>query len=84
MKLYQMMKDLCWVGQLGLSLIMPLLLCLLVCWWAVNRFQLPPWLFIVAVVLGLGGGGVTAREFYRMSMRRGKKDEPPTASNRHS
>ena len=83
MKLYQVMKDLCWVGQLGLSLIMPLLLCILACWWAVTRFQLPPWLYIPAVALGLGGGAVTAREFYRMTMRRGEKTKPPVASNRH-
>ncbi len=84
MKLYRVMRDLCWVGQLGLSLIMPLLLCLLACWWAVNRFQLPFWLYIPAVILGFGGGVVTAREFYRMTMRRGKKEKPPAAFNRHS
>lgn len=83
MKLYEIMKELCWIGQLGLNLLMPLILCLAACWWAVNRFQLPDWLYLPAVILGFGGGWVTAKEFYKMTMRRNTKEKPPKAFNRH-
>ena len=52
-EIYQALEDLVWLAQLGLSMMMPLLLCLGGCWWAVSHWGWPGWLYLPAVLLGL-------------------------------
>ncbi|MDD6237102.1 MAG: AtpZ/AtpI family protein [Clostridiales bacterium] len=51
--------------QLGLSLVIPLLLCLLAAGWLQRRFQLGNWILLVGLGLGLGTMGVTFYRFVR-------------------
>ena len=50
---YKALEDLVWLTQLGLNMLLPLVLCLAGCWWAVERWNWPEWLFLPAVLLGL-------------------------------
>ena len=64
------------VGQLGLSLLMPLLLCLLFCLYLVTRFGAGLWIYIPGFFFGLGGSAMTAYKVYKSvtnkSRRQGK------------
>lgn len=61
--------------QLGLSLIMPVLLCIALCYYLTTHFALPGWIFIPGIFFGLGGSFATAYRFYRMIMKDEKKNE---------
>ena len=54
--LYKTLEDLVWLTQLGLNLLLPLVLCLGGCWWAVNHWGWPMWVYIPAILLGLAAG----------------------------
>lgn len=57
------------VGQLGLSLIMPLLLSLGACYYLTSHFSLSLWLYIPGFILGLGASFITAYKVYVSVMR---------------
>ena len=61
------------IGQLGLSLLMPLLLCLGGAWLLVTRTGVGAWVYIPAFVLGLGGSFSTAYGVYRSVIKRQEK-----------
>ena len=54
--LYKVLEDIVWLTQLGLNMLLPLVLCLTGCWWAVNRWNWPVWLYLPAIFLGLAAG----------------------------
>lgn len=84
-EIYKALEDLVWLTQLGLSIMMPPLLCLGGCWWAVARWGWPEWLYIPAVVLGLGSGAQSFAAFSRRMIRRARKGTPGsrTGFNNH-
>ena len=51
--LYKALEDIVWLTQLGLSMLLPLLLCLGGCWWATNHWNWPMWVYLVGIFLGL-------------------------------
>lgn len=53
---YKALEDLVWLTQLGLNMLLPLVLCLAGCWWAVERWNWPEWLFLPGGAAGTGGG----------------------------
>ena len=57
------------VGQLGLSLIMPLLICLFLCHFLVSRYSVSPIVYAAGFFFGLGGSGMTAYKVYKAIMR---------------
>ena len=68
------LQNLTWLTQLGLSLAVPPVLCLLAADWLSKRFGLGEWVFIIAIILGVGGAVSTFAEFARMFARKnGKK-----------
>ncbi len=71
------------VGQLGVSLVTPLLMCLLGAYWLNVRAGAPLWIYIPAWILGLGGSFMTAWKIYRAAVHKSKKEKPRTAFNRH-
>ena len=81
--LKEIFKTLPLVGQLGISLVMPLLLCFLLSYWLVNRFGIGQWVYIIALVFGLGASFMTAYKVYLSSVNKSKKDKKPVAFNRH-
>ncbi len=52
------------VGQLGLSLLMPLLMCLFACYLLVSRLSVGAWVYIPGFILGLGASMTTAYKVY--------------------
>ncbi len=67
------MRNLTMLTQVGLSLITPLVACLLLCWWLTRRFELGGWIFIPGFFLGLGGSCSTAWKLYQAAMHKEKK-----------
>lgn len=61
------------LGQLGLSLAMPLLMCLAACYLLCTRLQAPLWVYLPGMVLGLGASFMTAYKVYLSVTRRQKK-----------
>lgn len=61
------------LSQLGLSLIAPLLLCLLFCSWLTGRFELGGWVYLPGFFLGLGGSAMTAYKIYLEIIKQEKK-----------
>lgn len=74
------------IGQLGLSLLMPLLLCLGACYLLTSRLGLGLWIYLPGFIFGLGGSFMTAYKLW-LSVRRKAHEEgeaADTAFNRHS
>lgn len=69
------LKNLTLVTQFGLSFIMPLLICLLICMWLVNKYEVGTWVFIVGFFFGLGSSFVTAYKFFKSVMKNEDKEE---------
>lgn len=76
----EILKNITLVGQLGLSLLTPVLLCLFLCMFLQNRFHLGGWIFIPGFILGLGGSMMTAWKFYKAQEAQWKKEEKKDAS----
>lgn len=43
-----------YITQFSLSLVSPLVLCLLVCYWLVNKYSFPQWIMLIGIFLGVG------------------------------
>ena len=73
------------VAQLGLSLIMPTLLCILVCVWLCNKFDIGGWIYIPGFIFGLGASFMTAYKFYLAESKKSNKDKDKrkVGHNRH-
>ena len=62
--LSEVLRHLTLVGQLGLSLAMPLLLCLFACYFLTSRLAAPVWIYIPGFILGIVSSFMTAYKFY--------------------
>lgn len=61
------------VGQLGLSLLMPLLMCLFACYLLVSKLSAPGWIYIPGFILGLGASMTTAYKVYLSVVQKEEK-----------
>ena len=77
-------KQLILLTQFGLSVIMPLLLCLLGCWLLVDKLAVGGWIYIPGFFFGLGGSGMTAWKMY-LSVQKDmdKKPKSKKSYNNH-
>ena len=71
----KLMTQFAMVGQLGLSLVIPLLLCIGACYLLTTRAGAPGWIYIIGFFFGLGGSMMTAYKVYLEVTRKteGKK-----------
>lgn len=69
---FSVLSALTYLTQVGLSIATPLVLCLLGAWWLNARFGVGEWIFIVGIVLGLGGGVSSFVSFARYFQRKNK------------
>ncbi len=78
-------KNLALLTQLGLSLIMPLLLCLGGCYFLTSRLGIGGWIYIPGFFFGLGGSATTGYKFYKMIMKDEKANDRKdrVSFNRH-
>ncbi|HIV23401.1 MAG TPA: AtpZ/AtpI family protein [Candidatus Merdiplasma excrementigallinarum] len=80
----EIMKHVSLLTQLGLSLTVPPVLCLLVCSCLADRYGLGSWVYVPGFILGFGSSCVTAWKLYRAQMKKEKKKEKERVSfNRH-
>ncbi len=82
-ELTRIFRNLSLIGQLGLSLVTPLIMCLLGAYWLNTRAGVPLWIYVPALVLGLGSSFMTAWKVYLAAVCKNKKEEQRTAFNRH-
>lgn len=80
-----LLKNLTLLSQLGLSLVMPLLICMGICYLLTSRLGAGSWVYILGFFFGLGGSGMTAYKTYLAVMKKEeKKDgEKRAAFNSH-
>lgn len=78
-------SQLAMVTQFGISLISPVVLCVLGAVWAQQRWQLGAWVVIVGILLGIGGMCMTFYQLYRRYTARKdrKEDAAPKSFNKH-
>ena len=69
----EILRNITLLGQLGLSLAMPLLLCLAVCWLLIVKGGLSAWIYVPGFILGIGAS----------CMNRNRKNRPSRGYNRH-
>jgi hypothetical protein len=78
------LRNLSLLGQMGLSFAVPLLLCLFLCSWLIQRFSLGSWIYIPGFFFGMGGSCMTAYKLYQSIMSREKKEKRERAAfNEH-
>lgn len=70
--------------QLGLTLVIPLLACLYVCYWLCEHIGVGSWIYIVGLIFGIGADIMTWYKLYlREKNRKKKKDRKPFGFNDH-
>ena len=63
-RMSEIFGQLAMIVQLGLSLIMPLLMCLFACYLLCSKLSVGAWVYIPGFILGLGGSMTTAYKVY--------------------
>ncbi len=69
----QALEDLVWVSQLGLSLMMPLLLLMGLCYWLTTSVGVGHWVYLPGFLFGIGAGATSFWSFWQMTQRRNAK-----------
>ena len=83
MKITQVMRNLSLIGQLGLSIAAPILMCLGAAYLAAEKLGIGLWIYLPALVLGLGSSFMTAYKVYLSATKDGKKKRRRAAFNKH-
>ena len=82
MKNFSVLTQFAMVGQFGLSLITPLLICVVGCSYLCAHFSVGGWIFIPGFFLGLGGSCMTAWKTYLAITRKEQKSSKHTRKKR--
>lgn len=72
--LKECMENLTLLTQLGVSIAVPPILCLLAANWLRGKLGLGLWIMIVALVLGLGGSASNVWKFWKQLEKREERD----------
>ena len=75
----EILRGLTWLTQVGISFAVPIVLCLLGANWLCAHFGVGAWIYLPAIVLGLGAGGASFASFARQAAARARKTQkrPP-------
>ncbi len=82
----KLMAQFAMVGQLGLSLVTPLLICIFACYMLTTRLGVGGWVYILGFFFGLGGSMTTAYKVYLEVNKKNagkKRDEKEISFNKH-
>jgi len=73
------------LGQLGLNIIIPIIICVLGCWFLTDKLGVGEWVFIPGLILGLGSAFMSGYKFYLSESKKAKKDgsDSKKAFNKH-
>lgn len=74
-ELNKIVKNLALITQLGLSFIMPTLLCVWLSWYLNMKKGVGLWIYIPGFILGLGSSFMTAYKFYLSVIAKEKKEK---------
>ena len=71
--------------QLGLTLVIPLLVCLYFCYWLCEHKGVGSWVYIIGLIFGIGAGIMTWYKLYLRAKKHNnkKKDKKPFGFNDH-
>lgn len=72
----KVLENLVYVGQLGLDLIMPSLMCLGAAWFLDSHMGWGIWLYFVGLFLGIAAGALNFRKFCDRVVMKGYKKKP--------
>lgn len=81
--LSNLFKQLAMISQLGITLIMPLLLCMLLCWFLTAKCELGGWVFIPGLIFGLGGSFMSGYKIYKSETAKSQDKEKKVSFNKH-
>lgn len=81
--LSRFMRNITLIGQLGLSLVTPVLMCLALCYLLTLRLGWGNWIYLPGFVLGLGASFMTAYKVYLSAVKKNGEKEKRAAFNRH-
>ncbi|SDB14890.1 MULTISPECIES: AtpZ/AtpI family protein [unclassified Butyrivibrio] len=73
----KLMTQFAMVGQLGLSLVTPLLICIFVCYLLTTKLGVGGWVYIIGFFFGLGGSAMTAYKVYLEVDKKNEKKKRP-------
>lgn len=71
------------ISQFRVAFIMPLLVCIGICWWLSGLPGIGGWIFIPGIFFGLGGCAMTVYRLYLSVMRHQGKETARVSYNRH-
>ena len=71
----EILKHISMLGQLGLNIAIPIILCILGCWFLTDRLGVGEWVFIPGIILGIGGSFMSGYKFYVSESKRAAKDK---------
>lgn len=82
---YKALENLVWVGQLGFSLLFPLVCFLVGCWWLTTHMGVGGWVYIPGILLGLATGAATFGSFAKRWQNQANRDskQRPGGFNKH-
>ncbi len=69
------LKNISMLGQLGLNIIIPIILCGLFCWFLTDKCGVGEWVFIPGLIFGIGAAFMSGYKFYLSETKKNKKDE---------
>ena len=64
--LYKHIRAAAYITQFGLSMVSPIILCLILALWLKNTFNMGTWVVIVAILFGAGSSCVTMLNFIKI------------------
>lgn len=70
----EILKQITLLSQLGLSVLMPLLICLGICAFITSKTNVGGWIFIPGFIMGFGSSFMTAYKFYMAVIKKNEKD----------
>lgn len=71
------------IAQMGISVVVPIVLCLIICYWLTDRFGAGSWVYIPGFVFGLGSAFMSVYKVYLSEKKKNDKKEKKIAFNNH-
>jgi len=71
------------LGQVGLSIVVPILFCIFICYLLTTKCGVGYWVYIPGFVFGLGGAFASMFKIYNTSKKK-ENEKKPVAFNIHS
>lgn len=74
-KIFNSLKNLSMLSQLGISVITPPLLCIIATLWLKEKFSLGDWVVIVGIIFGTASGIVSLVNYMKIGLKDAKKSQ---------